>query len=166
VSVSRILPLSPLTAFLPLKQLASVPATLPAHKKHIKERIKALSTDTSYFKKVYRAAFTAGKEPDQKALSLENALVYWDMVFSPPGLVWETEDGTDWLARWKAFLAEKWTRSVNRDMWNQTLEFALKTMEDGGSSLDFWSEDGAWPGVIDEFVVWCREGKNGGMEVD
>lgn len=86
------------------------------------------------------------------------------MVFSPPGMPWETAT-TDWLAEWKAFLGEKWTRSVNKDMWNQTLEFALKSMED--EALGFWSEDAAWPGVIDEFVLWCRERKvGGGMEVD
>jgi len=91
------------------------------------------------------------------------------MVFSPPGIRWVTTGAngtTDWLGEWKAFLGEKWTRSVNKDMWNQTLEFALKTMED--ETLGFWSEDAAWPGVIDEFVVWCRERKVGGvgMEVD
>jgi DCN1-like protein 1/2 len=142
-----------------------VSPSLTAHKKHIKECTKALSTDTAYFRKVYRAAFTAGKEPDQKALQRENALVYWDMMFAPPGMKWETAT-TDWLAEWKAFLGDKWTRSVNKDMWNQTLEFALKSMED--ETLGFWSEDAAWPGVIDDFVVWCRERKVGGsgMEVD
>ncbi|OIW22719.1 DUF298-domain-containing protein [Coniochaeta ligniaria NRRL 30616] len=141
-----------------------VPPSISAHKKHIKDLTKSLSTDVSYFKKVYRAAFTAGKEPDQKALGLDHAVVYWDMVFSPPGMAWETAT-TDWLAEWKEFLGEKWTRSVNKDMWNQTLEFALKSMED--ESLGFWSEDAAWPGVIDEFVMWCRENKRGGvMEVD
>ncbi|CAI4219006.1 unnamed protein product [Parascedosporium putredinis] len=53
------------------------------------------------------------------------------------------------------FLKEKWTRSVNRDMWNMTLEFALRSMTD--ETLSFWSEDGAWPSVIDEFVAWCRD---------
>lgn len=89
------------------------------------------------------------------------------MVFSPPGMSWQTSN-TDWLAEWKTFLGEKWTRSVNRDMWNQTLEFALKTIDD--ESLNFWSEDGAWPGVIDDFVAWCRQRgdrkKGEGMEVD
>ena len=61
----------------------------------------------------------------------------------------------DWLEFWTSFLKEKWTRSVNRDMWNMTLEFALRTMSD--ETLSFWSEDGAWPSVIDEFVTWCRD---------
>ena len=35
-----------------------------------------------------------------------------------------------------------------------TLEFAARTMAD--ETLAFWDENGAWPGVIDEFVAWCR----------
>ena len=50
---------------------------------------------------------------------------------------------------------EKWNKSVNKDMWNQTFEFYLKTLED--ETLSFWSEDSAWPGVIDEFVVYVKE---------
>ncbi|KAJ4149949.1 hypothetical protein LMH87_010721 [Akanthomyces muscarius] len=115
-------------------------------------------------------AFVAGREKDQKALSLENALVYWDMLFAPPGMEWKNEH-RDWLALWKKFLAEKWTRSVNRDMWNMALEFAFKSIQD--DSLTFYSEEGAWPSVIDDFVAWCKangvgksEGKSEQMEVD
>jgi DCN1-like protein 1/2 len=118
------------------------------------------------FKKVYKYTFVAGRERDQKALSLENAMIYWGMLFSDPGMLWETENH-DWLDLWKTFLTEKWTRSVNRDMWNMALEFATKSMDD--ESLSFWSEDGAWPSVIDDFVDWCRQkgiGKAESMDVD
>jgi DCN1-like protein 1/2 len=142
------------------------------HKSHAaiaKSLIASLSTDSSLFKKVYRYAFVVGKEPSQKALSLENALIYWGMLFSCPGLEWKSES-QDWLALWISFLNEKWTRSVNRDMWNMTLEFATKTMED--ETLGFWSEDGAWPSVIDTFVAWClprgigRAEKEADMDID
>ena len=125
-----------------------------------------LSTQPAYFKKVYRNAFIAGKEPDQKSLSLENAIVYWEMLFNPPGSRWASAT-TDWLDAWKRFLEENWTHSVNKDMWNQTLEFSTKSLAD--ESLSFWSEDSAWPSVIDQFVMWCRTnnvGKAGTMEVD
>ena len=81
-------------------------------------------------------------------------------------MVWKTANH-DWLELWKTFLNEKWTRSVNKDMWNMTLEFALKTLSD--ESLSFWNEDGAWPSVIDDFVEWCKEkgiGKAESMDVD
>ena len=33
----------------------------------------------------------------------------------------------------------------------------LKTMEPGGEDLGWWSEDGAWPGVIDGFVEYVHK---------
>lgn len=136
------------------------------HAAHIKALSSSLATNTALFKKVYRYTFVAGREADQKALSLENAMVYWSMLFSPPGMIWKSKS-QDWLELWKTFLNEKWTRSVNKDMWNMTLEFAVKSMAD--ESLSFWNEDGAWPSVIDDFVEWCRAsgiGKSESMEVD
>lgn len=143
-----------------------VGATHQEHAAHLRRLISSLSSDPALFKKVYRYAFVAGREPDQKALGLENALVYWDILFASPGMEWKTAN-RDWLDLWKSFLNAKWTRSVNKDMWNMTLEFAVKSLSD--ESLSFWNEDGAWPSVIDDFVEWCREkgiGKAEGMDVD
>lgn len=142
-----------------------VDATHSAHTDYIRQRISSLSTDIELFKKVYRYTFIAGRERDQKALSRENALIYWDMLFAPPGLGWKTASH-NWLELWKAYVEETWTRSVNKDMWNMALEFALKSSAD--ETLGFWKEDGAWPSVIDDFVEWCRAkgvGKES-MEVD
>ncbi|PTB65038.1 DUF298-domain-containing protein [Trichoderma citrinoviride] len=144
---------------------SGVEASHQEHAKHVRNLISNLSRDPALFKKVYRYAFVAGREKDQKALALDNALIYWSMLFSAPGMVWKGKH--DWLELWKTFLGEKWTRSVNRDMWNMILEFALKSIND--ESLSFWSEDGAWPSVIDDFVQWCRQrgvGKPETMEVD
>ncbi|EFQ35414.1 uncharacterized protein GLRG_10558 [Colletotrichum graminicola M1.001] len=141
-------------------------ATRQGHVAHIKSLVSSLSTDPAYFRKVYRHTFVASKEPNQKALNLEIAIVYWNVLFSPPGWLWKTKNH-DWLQLWLKFLEEKWTRSVNRDMWNQILEFATKTMAD--ETLSFWSEDGAWPSVIDDFVAWCKEkgvGKAETMDLD
>jgi len=122
-----------------------------------------MARDRDHFRKVYRYAFVAGKESDQRALALEMALVYWDTLFKQPGPRWVgSKTAMVWLEEWKTFLQENWKRSVNRDMWNQTLEFAFKSIDD--ETLNFWSEDGAWPGVIDDFVVWYRRGRI--MEVD
>ncbi|KAJ3937998.1 Scaffold-type E3 ligase [Colletotrichum fioriniae] len=145
---------------------ASGAATRQAHVSHIKSLVSSLSTDPAYFRKVYRHTFVASKEPTQKALNLEIATVYWNVLFSPPGWEWKTKN-QDWLQLWLKFLEEKWTRSVNRDMWNQILEFATKSMAD--ETLSFWNEDGAWPSVIDDFVAWCKErgiGKSETMDLD
>ncbi|EGX89795.1 defective in cullin neddylation protein 1 [Cordyceps militaris CM01] len=145
---------------------SNVNASHKEHAKHLRKVIKALPKDAALFKRVYKYAFVVGRENDQKSLSLDTALIYWDMLFAPPGMPWKNAH-RDWLALWKKFLAEKWTRSVNRDMWNMVLEFAFKSIED--DSVSFWNEDGAWPSVIDEFVEWCRAngvGKPEKMEVD
>lgn len=146
--------------------LNSVGAAHKEHAAYVRKLISSLSEDVALFKKVYKYTFLAGRERDQKALSLENALIYWGMLFTGPGLPWKTSQN-NWLDLWKEFLSEKWTRSVNKDMWNMALEFALKSLED--ESLSFWNEDGAWPSVIDEFVCWCRHkgiGNPEDMELD
>lgn len=125
--------------------------------------VRQFSTDAAYFKRVYRYTFGAGKEPDQRSMSLDNAIEFWRVLFAAPGQPWKTASH-DWTALWIEFLREKWTRSVNRDMWNQTLEFAIKTKED--ESLGFWNEDGAWPSVIDDFVAWCRDQQAIGAKKD
>ncbi|PHH73695.1 hypothetical protein CDD82_5315 [Ophiocordyceps australis] len=145
---------------------AGVRPTNQEHAAHIRYLVSQLSSDATLFKKVYRHAFVTGRERDQKALSLENAFVYWSILFNAPGMLWRTEN-YDWLDLWKTFLTDKWTRSVNRDMWNMTLEFAFKTLTD--ETLSFWNQDGAWPGVIDEFVEWCQQrgiGRPDSMDVD
>ncbi|KAL0931473.1 uncharacterized protein CTRU02_214208 [Colletotrichum truncatum] len=142
------------------------PAASQAHASHIKSLVSNLASDPAYFKKVYRYTFVASKEENQKAVALDVAKVYWSVLFSPPGWQWKTKS-QDWLQLWTSFLDEKWTRSVNRDMWNMTLEFATKTMSD--ETLSFWNEDGAWPSVIDDFVAWCKEkgvGKAESMDPD
>ena len=106
------------------------------------------------FKRVYRHTFVFAKEKDQKALPKDTAVVYWDLLFKSPGRPWVTSS-TNWIEMWIEFLGTRWNKSVNKDMWNQTFEFFLKTMED--DTLGFWSEDGAWPGVIDDFVAYAKE---------
>lgn len=128
--------------------------TKTAQKKYVRDLISKLPSDPVYFKKVYRHAFIAGKEASQKALPVENAMEYWKVLFAAPGRPWVGAT-RDWASLWQTFLTEKWSRSVNKDMWNMTLEFANKTMED--ENLRFYSDEDSWPGVIDDFVAWYRK---------
>ncbi|KFX89694.1 hypothetical protein O988_08542 [Pseudogymnoascus sp. VKM F-3808] len=137
--------------------------TIPKQKAYIASQAKLLSSDTVLFKRVYKHTFVCSKERSQKALPLENALVYWEMLFSPPGMQWASAT-TDWLALWLEFLNAKWTKTVNKDMWNQIFEFFAKSKED--DTMSFWSEEGAWPSVIDDFVIWVREKRGGGAAAD
>ncbi len=159
------------------KQLAQdreyrVQPDFASQKKYLRRHIDTLPGDAAAFNKLYQRAFLVGKEPAQKALDKDIAIVFWDMLFNPTIRAWRSKN-VNWLEVWKEFLEAKWKRSVNKDMWSQTLLFAKKTMED--ETLRFWSEDQAWPGVIDDFVAWCQEtgvvsaskgGANDGMEVD
>ncbi|KAK6833077.1 defective in cullin neddylation protein 1 [Apiospora arundinis] len=145
---------------------AGVDGNLASQKKHVANLVARLPKDKELFKKVAKYAFVAGKEPDQRALALENAMLYWTMLFAPPGRPWVgKQTGVDFFALWTQFLKDKWTRTVSRDMWNQTLLFAEKSAED--ESLSFWSPEASWPNVIDDFVAWYKaRSEAGAMEVD
>lgn len=106
------------------------------------------------FKKVYKATFLLARTPGQKSLPLDTAVEYWRLLLQSPSRHWTTPS-TPWLDWWISFLEERWRKSVSKDMWDQTGIFVLKSLEDEG--MGWWSEDGAWPGVLDEFVGYVRE---------
>ncbi|KAK0704342.1 Cullin binding-domain-containing protein [Lasiosphaeris hirsuta] len=152
------------------KRGSPLEANIEAHRRYIRSRIEELPKDGALFKKVYRQVFLAGKEPEVKTLPKKIAMAYWEELFTPTVHPWKTKN-VNFLEAWLVYMEEKWTRNVSKDMWNQTLEFANKTVMD--DTLGFWSEDQAWPGVIDDFVLWCRETgvvvtarPNVGMQVD
>lgn len=62
---------------------------------------------------------------------------------------------------WSEFLNTEFKKSVNRDMWNETLKFAQLTLED--EAISFWNEESSWPSVIDDFVEWIKREKRGGQ---
>ncbi|KAF3010196.1 Scaffold-type E3 ligase [Neopestalotiopsis sp. 37M] len=146
---------------------ANVEGDVTHQKNYIAGKLRLMPNDPKIFRDVYRHAFNLGKEGEARAVTLEMAETFWQILFAAPGRPWVgNQTGINWLEQWQAFLNEKWTRTVSKDMWNQTYEFAAKSIED--ESLSFWSEDGAWPGVIDQFVAWYREKypATGAMEVD
>ncbi|CAP65767.1 uncharacterized protein PODANS_7_380 [Podospora anserina S mat+] len=147
---------------------ASVKPDLATQKRYVQSRMKQVSHDPAYYKKLYQYAFVVGKT--NKAMAMDTACAMWEMLFDAGiGHEWKTAN-VNWLESWSEYLQEKfyvpppnpdaaeegkWTRTVSKDLWNQTLVFVNKTLED--ESLGFWSEEQAWPGIIDDFVVWCRE---------
>ncbi|KAK4120232.1 hypothetical protein N657DRAFT_625486 [Parathielavia appendiculata] len=146
------------------KRATTVSPDMDAHQQYVQSQIRLVKTDAAVFRKVYRSAFVACKEAGKRELDMGEALTYWEVLFEPTMHGWATAN-VEWLEAWKGYLTEKfwvdkggarkWTRSVSRDLWNQILLFAERTMAD--ETLGFWSEDQAWPGLIDEFVVWCKE---------
>ncbi|MCJ1384406.1 Scaffold-type E3 ligase [Xylographa soralifera] len=121
-----------------------------------------LSANPDYFRRVYKHTFLLARTPGQKGVGLDTAIEFWRLLFGSRGVEWRGRDGTDWLGLWCGFVEERWKKSVSKDMWDQTGVFALKSLEDG--TMAWWSEDGAWPGVLDEFVIFVRERRGDGGE--
>ena len=140
--------------------------TLPKQQAVVATLRHTLSTDLLLFKRVYKYTFFLARNPGQKAVLLEAAIEYWRLLLQSPGLQWNTEN-TPWLNWWIEYLESRWKKSVGKDMWDQTGIFVQKSLDD--ESMRWWSEDGAWPGVLDEFVAFVKEKRQEGegkMEVE
>lgn len=132
--------------------------TLDKQKAHIKSLKKDLPTSKEAFDKVYKYTFLLGKAGGAKAVPLEAAITYWELLFtSPLSAVRWASPTSPWFNWWTEFLNSVWKKSVNRDMWNETLKFAKLTLED--EALSFWNEESSWPSVIDDFVDWVKKEK-------
>lgn len=119
---------------------------------------KKLVSDPTYFKQVYRNAFKLAKPEGQRSVPVESAVDFWTMFFSSGkgGIEWSTQ-ATDWLNLWNEFYQSQCKRPVNKDLWNMVGELVVKTREPDGESLAWWSENGAWPMAIDDFVAHVKE---------
>lgn len=139
--------------------------TIEKQKAYIKSLHHTLPSNKEVFTKVYKYTFLLGKASNQKAVLLDNAITYWELLFSSPlsAVKWSSSD-SPWLTWWTEFLRDRWKKSVNRDMWNETLKFAQLTLED--EALSFWSEESSWPSVIDDFVEYVKKEKRGGGETE
>ncbi|KAI9882223.1 MAG: hypothetical protein M1823_006032 [Watsoniomyces obsoletus] len=137
--------------------------TLPKQQSAVTTLRGQLSTDTDLFKRVYKHAFQLARPSQQKYVPLETAIDVWRTLFtSLPSLTWSTPDSPflDW---WQEYLETKFKRPINKDIWIMLFEFRKRSLED--ESLDWWDPEGAWPGVLDDFVVWMR-GKRSEMKTD
>lgn len=135
--------------------------TLDKQAAYINSLKSDLPKNKEAFAKVYNYTFQLAKTAGQKAVPLETASAYWELLFtSPLSAVKWSSGSTPWTAWWIEFLNSQWKRSINKDVWNQTLKFAVLTLED--EAMSFWSEEASWPSVIDDFVEWVKNEKRGG----
>lgn len=119
-----------------------------------------LPVSKELYTKVYNHTFQLAKSGNQKSIPLELASAYWELLFtSPLSAVRWTTDSSPWVQWWIEYLTTEWKRSVNKDVWTQTLKFAQLTLED--EQLTFWTEESSWPSVVDEFVEWVKREKRG-----
>ncbi|MCJ1262533.1 Scaffold-type E3 ligase [Lobaria immixta] len=125
---------------------------------------RSLPATPDFFKRVYKSTFRLALTPGQKSLALDAAIEYWRLLLQPPSVSWSS-DRTPWLEWWIEYLEERGRKGVSKDMWDQTGVFILESLED--ESMSWWTEDGAWPGVLDDFVAYVRDkrGEGKGAEV-
>ncbi|KAI9711700.1 MAG: Scaffold-type E3 ligase [Bogoriella megaspora] len=136
--------------------------TVPKMGSFISTRSSSISSPTSrdLYTTVYKHTFRLALSPGQKAAPLESAIEYWRTLFGGgDSILWKTKTAP-WLDFWIEFLETKIKKSVNRDLWDQTLVFAERVMRD--ESLKWYDDESAWPSVIDEFVEWVRDVKGVG----
>ncbi|KAJ4362524.1 Scaffold-type E3 ligase [Neocucurbitaria cava] len=137
--------------------------TIDKQKAFIKNLKRELPGNKDLFTRIYKYTFTIAKTSGQKAVALDAAIAYWELLFdSPVSAVRWTSPSTPWLTWWTEFLTSSWKKSVNKDMWNETLKFAQLTLSD--EAMSFWNEESSWPSVIDEFVEWVKNEKRGGSK--
>ena len=135
--------------------------SLEKQKQYLKNVKTSLSSSLEIFTKVYTHTFQLAKgSGNQKAVPLEMATEYWNLLFTHQlsAVKWSTRS-FPWAQWWTEFLTTEWKRSINKDIWNQTLKFAQLTLQD--EAMSFWSEEASWPSVIDEFVEWVKKEKRG-----
>lgn len=137
--------------------------TISKQKQHIPTLRRALPANSDTFKKTYKGTFQLGRAAGSKVIPLDNAIEYWKTLFSAPSLDWSSET-TPWLQWWIEYLESKWKKAVSKDMWDQTGLFVTKSIKD--ESMSWWSEEGSWPGVIDDFVAFVKVKREQGSQMD
>jgi DCN1-like protein 1/2 len=113
-------------------------------------------------KKVYKHTFKllltgAGQRSVDKGTCIE----MWKVLFKAPALDWRTPT-TNWLELWTEFVEANSIKMINSDVWQQTFKFAEESIKE--ESLSWWSEESAWPALVDEFVEWIKEKRGDGKE--
>ena len=125
--------------------------SIEKQKTHAARFRASLKSNPEFFRSVYRYSHILARPSGQKSVPLETAIGVWSMLYSAEkGMNWSSK-GFSWIEHYIDFVQEKWKKSVGKDLWDQTLYFALKTIED--PSLAWWNEvDSAWPSILDEFA--------------
>lgn len=140
--------------------------TIDRQKQYADVLCEKMTNDPAYFRHIYKTCFKYAKPEGQRAVPAEQAFAFWDMFFGGGkyGLDWNSSS-TPWYDLWREYYTTKNKRPVNKDLWNQMVELVMKTREPNGETLEWWSEDGAWPTAVDDFVAFVKEKRAaGGMD--
>jgi len=115
------------------------------------QTLKNSLASKSTFKEFYGWLFSFIKDDEErKVLEAEPAIEMMALVL---------RDQFPLLDKYVEFLKATKVKAITEDVWTQTLEFAKEVKPD----LSNYDPDGAWPGVLDDFVTFMKEG--GGKKV-
>lgn len=113
------------------------------------QTIKSSLSNKQTFKEFYEWLFTFIKDDEErKVLELEPAIEMMGLVL---------KEQFQLLDKYVDFLRKTKVKAITQDVWTQTLEFAREVKPD----LSDFDADGAWPGVLDDFVTYLKEPKDG-----
>lgn len=106
--------------------------------------------NTREFESLYTFCHGFNCEQGQKGLEVEAAAGLWGVLLCAES----AGEGRFPLAQLLVtFVEEKHKHSISRDTWCLALDF-LTTVD---ASLAGFDEEDAWPVLLDDFVVWCKE---------
>jgi len=116
----------------------------------LKERLTSFPAelkDATKFKEIYEFVFLWSREStEKKTLDIPTTLDMLELLLD--------EETYPLIGPFREFLQTQSSyKGVNKDQWLSLLEFC-KTMENDLSNYD---ENGSWPVMLDEFVMWLQE---------
>ncbi|KAI0082877.1 DUF298-domain-containing protein [Panus rudis PR-1116 ss-1] len=96
------------------------------------------------FGELYVFCFMLVKPQQSRNIDMETASAFWTVLLVPKYPLMQ-----DILS----FITEKGTyKGVNKDLWMMVLDFCRTV----SPTLEGYEDDGAWPTMLDEFVVWKK----------
>jgi len=154
--------------------------SVPSMKACLQKLRHRLTSDPSYFKKVYHYTFEFAKSQGQRSLATETAIAFWSLLL-PHGLkgralshvpfIADPDDSDEdqggdvdmsdssesgWTLEyndwWFEYLTAKGGKGVSKDTWSMFLEF-VRTID---SKFEKYDMEAAWPSSIDDFVEFAR----------
>lgn len=105
--------------------------------------LRSYLSEAASFRSIYQYAFDFAKQQDMRNLDVDLAQAMLQLLL---GRTWAM------CPYFNQFLLCTKYRTINRDQWNNILEFSRAIKDD----LSNYDEDGAWPVLLDEFVLWVR----------
>lgn len=106
--------------------------------------LRSLAQDRAFFRGFFSWLFEFSKAKDQRVIQLDIAIDTIQLVMS--------KDMFPLVDLWVAFLKTQ-TAALTKDTWHLLLDFSLNISPD----LSNFDEDGAWPLMIDDFVIFARK---------